>query len=167
MGKWWKQWQTLFSWAPKSLQMVPQFSSKASVLRCSAFFMVQLSHPYMTTGKIIALTIWTFVRKMVSLLLTHFLGLPLLFFQGANIFYFMSVVTVHSDFGVQENKICQCFYFFPIYFPWVMGPDTMILVFWMLSFKWAFSLSSFTLIISFTLIQNQQFKVWEKQKDDV
>ena len=46
-----------------------QHNSKASVLWCSAFFMVQLSHPYMTTGKAIALTIWTFVGKMMSLLL--------------------------------------------------------------------------------------------------
>ena len=44
-------------------------SSKASILRCSAFFIVQLSHPYMTTGKTIALTGWTFVGKVMSLLL--------------------------------------------------------------------------------------------------
>ena len=44
-------------------------SSKASILRCSAFFIVQLSHPYMTTGKTIALTRWTFVGKIMSLLL--------------------------------------------------------------------------------------------------
>ena len=43
-------------------------SSKASILQCSHFFMVQLSHPYMITGKTIALTIWTFVGKVVSLL---------------------------------------------------------------------------------------------------
>ena len=43
-------------------------SSKASVLRCSAFFIVQLSHPYLTTGKTIALTMWTFVGKEISLL---------------------------------------------------------------------------------------------------
>ena len=43
-------------------------SSKASILQCSAFFMVQLSHPYMTTGKTIALTRWTFVGKIMSLL---------------------------------------------------------------------------------------------------
>ena len=42
---------------------------KASVLQCSPFFMVQLSHPYMTTGKTTALTIWTFVGKVMSLLL--------------------------------------------------------------------------------------------------
>ena len=44
-------------------------SSKASILRCSAFFTVQLSHPYMTTGKTIALTRWTFVGKVMSLFL--------------------------------------------------------------------------------------------------
>ena len=45
-----------------------QHSSKASILQCSAFFMVRLSHPYMTVGKIIALTRWTFVSKVMSLL---------------------------------------------------------------------------------------------------
>ena len=50
-------------------------NSKASILQHSAFFKVQLSHPYMTTGKTTALTIWTFVSKVISLLLTHCLGL--------------------------------------------------------------------------------------------
>ena len=48
--------------------LLQHHSSKASVLRCSAFFTVQLSHPYMTTGKTIALTRWTFVGKVISLL---------------------------------------------------------------------------------------------------
>ena len=47
--------------------LLQQHSSKASVLRCSAFFIVQLSHPYMTIGKTIALTRWTFVYKVISL----------------------------------------------------------------------------------------------------
>jgi len=49
--------------------LLQHHSSKASILRCSAFLTVQLSHPYMTTGKIIALTRWTFVDKVMSLLL--------------------------------------------------------------------------------------------------
>ena len=49
--------------------LLQHHSSKASFLRCSAFFTVQLSHPYMTTGKTIALTRWTFVGKVMSLLL--------------------------------------------------------------------------------------------------
>ena len=48
--------------------LLQHHSSKASILRCSAFFTVQLSHPYMTTGKTIALTKWTFVGKVMSLL---------------------------------------------------------------------------------------------------
>ena len=52
---------------PKSI--LQHHDSKASILRCSAFFIVQLSHPYMTTGKTIALTRWTFVDKVMSLLL--------------------------------------------------------------------------------------------------
>ena len=49
-------------------RLLQNHSSKASILRCSAFFIVQLSHPYMTTGKTIALTRWTFVDKVMSLL---------------------------------------------------------------------------------------------------
>ena len=48
--------------------LLQQHSSKASILGCSAFFIVQLSHPYMTTGKTIALTIWNFAGKVMSLL---------------------------------------------------------------------------------------------------
>ena len=48
--------------------LLQQHNSEASILQCSVFFMVQLSHPYMTTGKTIALTTWTFVSKVMSLL---------------------------------------------------------------------------------------------------
>ena len=58
----------------------------------------------------------------------------------------MAPVTVHSDFGAQENKICHCCHFFPFYLHEVMGPDAMVLVFLMLIFKPVFSLSSFTFI---------------------
>ena len=61
-------------------------SSKASVLSCSVFFMVQLLHPYMTTGKNIPLIAWTFVGKGGSLLFNTQSFLSLLFFQGASIF---------------------------------------------------------------------------------
>ena len=55
--------------------LLKHHSSKVSVFQLSAFFIVQLSHPYMTTEKIIALTIQTFVNKVMSLLLIHCLGL--------------------------------------------------------------------------------------------
>ena len=57
-----------------------------------------------------------------------------------------SAVTVFSDYGDQENKICHCFCFFHIYLLWSEGTRAMILVFWLLNFKPGFSLSSFTLI---------------------
>ena len=60
-------------------------------------------------------------------------------------FNFMAAVTVCSDFGAQENKVCHCFHCFPICHEGT-GPDAMILVFWMLSFKPAFPISSFTFI---------------------
>ena len=60
----------------------------------------------------------------------------------------MAAVTICSDFGALQNKVCHCFHCFPIYLPWSdgTGPDAMTLVFWMLSFKPTFSLSSFTFI---------------------
>ena len=56
-------------------------SSKASILPCSAFFIVQLSHPYMTTGKIMALTRWAFVGKVMSLLFNMLSRLVILYFS--------------------------------------------------------------------------------------
>ena len=68
---------------PKSL--LQHYSSKASILQCSAFFIVQLSHPYMTTGKTIALTRWTFIGKVMSLLFNMLSRLAPCF-QGASVF---------------------------------------------------------------------------------
>ena len=65
--------------------LLQHHSSKASIPQHSAFFIVQLSHPYMTTGKIIALTRWTFVGKVMSLLF-NMLSRSSLSFQGASIF---------------------------------------------------------------------------------
>ena len=58
----------------------------------------------------------------------------------------MASFIISSDFGVQENKVCHHFRFFPYYLPWSGGPDAMILVFWMLNFRPAFSLSPLTCI---------------------
>ena len=67
-----------------TLKSLPQHhSSKASILLCSAFLIVQLSHPYMTTGKTIALTRWAFVGKVMSLLFNMLSRLVITFlFQG-------------------------------------------------------------------------------------
>ena len=62
------EWLDLLAVQGTLKSLLQHHSSKASVLRCSAFFTVQLSHPYMTTGKTITLTRWTFVGKVMSLL---------------------------------------------------------------------------------------------------
>ena len=80
--------------------LLQHHSSKASILRCSAFFIVQLSHPYMTTGKIIALTRQTFVGKVMSLLF-NMLSRLVISFLPSN---FMAAVTICSDFGAQKNS---------------------------------------------------------------
>ena len=66
--------------------LLQHHSSKASILLCSAFFIVQLSHPYMTTGKTIALTRRIFVGKVMSLLFSMLSSLSLLFFQRTSVF---------------------------------------------------------------------------------
>ena len=63
-------------------------SSKVSILWCSAFFMVQLSNSYMATGKTIALTRWTFVGKVISMLFEMPSRLVIVFLQGASVFSF-------------------------------------------------------------------------------
>ena len=90
-------------------------SSKASILQCSAFFMVQLSHPHMTTGKTIALTIQTFVAKWCLFFLISCLGCHSFPSKEQASFNIVTTVTVHSDFGAQENKnkISHHFQFFP------------------------------------------------------
>ena len=65
--------------------LLQHHSSKVLILQCSAFFMVQLSHTYMTTRKTIALTIWTFVGKAMSLLFNMLSRFVIVFFQGASI----------------------------------------------------------------------------------
>ena len=93
-------------------------SSKASILQHSAFFTVQLSHPYMITEETIALTRWTFVVKVMSLLFNMLPRLVRAFLPRSKVaFNFMAAITICSDFGAQENKACHCFHCFPIYFP--------------------------------------------------
>ena len=68
--------------------LLQHYSSKASILRCSAFFTVQLSHPCMTTRKIIPLTRWTFVGKVISLLLNMLSRLIIIFLPRSKRLYF-------------------------------------------------------------------------------
>ena len=79
--------------------LLQHHSLKASILHCSAFFIVQLSHPYMTTRKTIALTRWTFVDKAMSLLFNMLSRLVITFSKEQTSFNFMATVTICSDFG--------------------------------------------------------------------
>ena len=96
--------------------LLQHHSSKTSILQCSAFFIVQLSHPYITTGKTIALTRWTFVGKVMSLLFNMLSRLVFPSKEQAS-FNFMAAITIRSEFGAQKNKISHCFHCFPIYLP--------------------------------------------------
>ena len=90
----------------RTLKSLPQHhSSKASILWLSAFFTVQLSHPYMTTGKTIALTRGTFVGKVMSLLLNMLSRLVITFLLRSKCLNFMAAVTICSDFGAPKNKV--------------------------------------------------------------
>ena len=80
--------------------------SKALILQHSVVFIVQLSHPYMTTEKTIALTKWTFVGKVMSLLFNMLSRLVITFLPRKQVsFTFMAAVTICSDFGAQENSL--------------------------------------------------------------
>ena len=119
---------------------------KASILQHSAFFMVQLSHPYMTTGKTIALTIQTFVGKVMPLLFNMLSRFVIVLLPRSK---HLLISWLHSPSAVflepRKIKICHSFPCSSSIWYEVMGLDAM-LAFWMLSFKPAFSLSSFTLI---------------------
>ena len=116
--------------------LLQHHSSKASILRCSAFFTVQLSHPYMTTGKKIALTRWTFVGKVMSLLLNMLSRLVTTFLPRSK-HLLISWLQSPSAMILEPPKIKSdtVSLVSPSVSHEVMGPDAMIFVFWMLSFK--------------------------------
>ena len=124
--------------------LLQHHNSKASILQHSAFFTVQLSHPYMTTGKTIALTRWTFVGKVMSLLLNTLSRLVISFLPRSKRLL-ISWLQSPSAMILEPRKIKSATVSPSIYHE-VMGSDAMVLVFWMLSFKPTFSLSSFTFI---------------------
>ena len=109
-------WLDLFAVQGTLNSLLQHHRSKASILQCSAFFIVQLSHPYMTTEKTITLTRWTFIGKVMSLLFNMLFRFVTAFFSKEQAsFNFLAAVTICSDFGAQENKDCHCFHCFPMY----------------------------------------------------
>ena len=122
-------------------------SSKASILQCPAFFTVQLSHLYMTTGKTIALTRWTFLGKVMSLLFNMLFRLVISFLPRSKCLLISWLQSPSAViWGPKKIKSDTVSTVSPSISHEVMGPDAMIFVYWMLSFKPTFSLSSFTFI---------------------
>ena len=108
-------WLDLLSVQGTLKSLLQHHSSKASILQCSTFFIVQLLHPHMTTRKTIALIIGTFVGKVMSLFFNTLSMFVIVFLPRSKLsFNFIATVTVYSDFEAQENKICYCFHCFPI-----------------------------------------------------
>ena len=128
------QWN-IQGWSPFWLTGLISVQSKrlsrvfsSATIRKHKFFGAQpslwcLSHPYMTTGKTMALTIRIFVSNVCFLFLIHGLVCQSFSSKEQVSFNFVAAVTVYRDFGAQENKICHGFHFFPFYFPWSDGTE--------------------------------------------
>ena len=98
--------------------LLQHHSSKASIIWRSAFFTVQLSHPYMTTGKTIALTRRTFVDKVMFLLFNMLSRLVIAFLPRSKRLLILWLLSpICSDFGAPQNKVNHCFHCFPSYLP--------------------------------------------------
>ena len=123
--------------------LLQHHSLKASILQCSAFCIIQLSHPYMTTGKTIALTRCTFVGEVMSLLFNMLSRFVIAFLPRSKPLLISWLQSPYAVIlGPKNIKVCHCFHCFAIYLPWSDGSGCHDLSF----FKPAFSLSCFTLI---------------------
>ena len=116
--------------------LLQHHSSKASILRCSVFFIVQLSHPYVTAGKTVALTRQTFVGKAMSLLFNMLSRLVVTFLPRSKRLL-ISWLQSPSAVILEPKKIksVTVSIVFPSIYHEALGLDAMILVFCMLSFK--------------------------------
>ena len=140
----WTGWISLQS---KGLARVFSNTVQKHLFRLSAFFIVQLSHLYMTTRQNLDLSRWTFVGKVMSLLFNMLSRLVITFLPRSK---HLLISWLQSPSAVilepPKMKSLTVSIVSPSICHEVMGPDAMILVFWMLSFKPTFSLSSFTSI---------------------
>ena len=132
-------WLNLLAVQGTLKSLLQHHSSKASILWCSAFFIVQLSNPYRTTGKTIALTRQTFAGKVMSLLFNMLFRLVIAFLPRSKC---LLISWLQSPSAVilepEKVKSITVSIVSPSISHEVMGPDVMILVFWMSSFKPSF-----------------------------
>ena len=118
-------WLDLLAVQETLKSLLQHHSSKASILWCSVFFIVQFSHPYMTTGKTIALTQWTFVGKVMSLLFSQLSRLVITFLPRSKLL-FISWLQSPSAVILEPPKI-KSSTLSPSICHEVRGPDAMIL----------------------------------------
>ena len=112
----WTGWISLQS--KGLLSLLQHHSSKASILQCSAFFTVQLSHLYMTTGKTVALTKQIFVGKVMSLLFIMLSRLIIAFLPRSKCLLISWLQSPSAEILEPKIVVCHCFHCFPIYLPW-------------------------------------------------
>ena len=109
--------------------LLQHHSSKASILLHSAFFIVQLSYPYITTQKTKALTRQTFVGKVTSLLFNMLPRLVITFLPRSKCLLISWLQSQSAVILVPQNKVSHCFHYSPCICHEMMGPDAMILIF--------------------------------------
>ena len=142
--KWPKYWSFSFSISPFNVYsgmislvvqgtlktLLQHHSLKASLLWCSSFFKVQLSHPYMTTEKTISLNIRTCFSKVISLLFNMLSRMVVTFLPRSKC---LLISWMQLPFRVilepKKNKVCHCFQYVPFYFPWNDGTGCLDLSF--------------------------------------
>ena len=130
-------WLNLLAVQGTLKSLLQHHSSKASIYQRSAFFIVQLSHPCMITGKSTALTKCNFAGKVMSLLFNILSRLVITFLPRITLLLTSWLQSPSAViFGAQQNKVCHCFHCFPIYSPWSDGAEYHDLKF---SECWAFS----------------------------
>ena len=129
-------WFKLFAVQGTLKNLLQHHSSKASVLQWSGFFMVQLLHPYITTGKTITLTRWTFVSKIMSLLFNTLSRFVMAFLPMSKCLEFHGHSHHLQWFWSPKNKVYHCFDYLPIYLKWSYETRCHVLKFsqcWILS----------------------------------
>ena len=146
-------WLDLYEVQGTLKSLLQHHSSKASILQHSAFFIFQLSHLYMTTRKTTSLTRQTFVGKVISLLFNMLFKLVITFLPRSK-HLLISCCSHHLQWFLEPPKIKSVAVstVSPSICHEVMEPDAMTLVFWMLSFKPTFSLSSFKRLFNSSLL---------------
>ena len=139
-------WLDLFAIQGALESLLQHYSTKSSILPHSAFFTVQLWHSYMTTGKTIALTIWTFVGQVLSLLFNMLSRLVLAFLPRSKRLLISWLQSPSAVILEPPKIVSHCCHCFPIYLPWSDGTGFHDLSFLNVEFKPTLSLSSFTFI---------------------